>query len=347
MSKKMTKKERLELLHKSMREINKDAKKDVIHFGKDEDDVEKISVGVPEIDELLGGGIAYGRVSTIWGGAGSGKTTVGYSLVTSAQKKGKIVYYIALEGFDPKRAKKMGVDLDSLLVGHFSKAEPALDSIVKFAREGLVDVIILDSIQALSPKNEQEEKSGKHKSLEKDTMALIARKLSQFFRVAIDPIGRNKVAVFLIGQTRTSLGSFIALEQLSGGNSLRHYSKLILHIRRGQKADSPIEKYKEYYTEDGKEKYKTKTRIVGFDCVVVLDKTQITGTKIERTKIHIPYYYESGFSKIDTSKCSNCQETFGEDGLCKCQREELEPKLIEEKPKKKRGRPRTKRRKND
>lgn len=332
--KKMTKKERLELLKKSIREINKETKMDAIHFGKDEESVEQISVGVPEIDTLLGGGIPYGRVTTVWGSPGCGKTTVGYNLITSAQEQGKIVYYIALEGFDPDRAKTFGVNLNDLLVGHFPKAEQSLDSIIKFAREGLVDVIILDSIQGLSPKAEQEEKSGKYKSLAKESMALLARKLSEFFRVAIDPIGRNKVALFLIGQTRTSVG-FIAFDQLSGGNALKHYSKLIIHLRRGQKADSPVEKYKEYYTEDGKEKYKTKKKIIGFDCVIQLDKTQITGTKIEGTKIHIPFYSESGFTKIDKSKCIKCKDIFGEDGLCKCQREELEP------PKKKRrGRPR-------
>ncbi len=328
--KKLSKTERLALLKKSMQEINKSAKTDVIHFGKDEESVKQLSVGVPKIDELLGGGVAYGRVTTAWGSPGCGKTTLAYYLTASGQKQGKIVYYIALEGFDPKRAKKFGVDLNDLLIGHFPKAEQSLDSIIKFAREGLVDVIILDSIQGLSPKAEQEEKSKAYKSLEKESMGLLARKLSQFFRVAIDPIGRNKVALFLIGQTRTSIG-FIAFDQLSGGNALKHYSKLILHLRRGKKVDSPVEKYKEYYMEDGKQKFKTKQNIIGFDCVVVLDKTQITGTKIEGTKIHIPFYSESGFTKVDKSKCTDCKSGIGEDGLCECQRKEIQyPPKVED-----------------
>ena len=350
MTKKLTKEQRLTLLKKSMQEINKSAKEDVIHFGKDEEAVKKLSVGVPEIDDLLGGGIAYGRVTTVWGSPGCGKTSLAYYLISSAQKQNKIVYYIALEAFDKKRAKQFGVKLNDLIMGHFPKAEQSLDSIVKFAREGLVDVIVLDSIHALSPKTEQEEKSGKQKSLETDTMALLARKLSQFFRVAIDPIGRNNVALFLIGQARTNVG-FIALDKLSGGNALHHYSKIIMRMRRGQKGDSPVEKYKEYFTQDGKERYRTKSNIVGFDCVVKLEKSQITGAKLEGTTIHIPFYYESGFTKIDKSICSKCGDKFGEDGLCKCQREELEPPSakdqirpittsIEEKPKKKRrGRP--------
>lgn len=352
MRKKISKADRLALLKKSMQEINKSAKTDVIHFGKDEENVEQISVGVPEIDELLGGGIPYGRVTTAWGSPSCGKTTLAYYLTASAQKQKKIVYYIALEPFDPERAKQFGVNLNDLVIGHFPKAEQSLDSIVKFARNGLVDVIVLDSIQALSPKGEQEEKSGKQKSLESDTMALLARKLSQFFRVAIDPIGRNNVALFLVGQTRTSIG-FIAFDQLSGGNALKHYSKLILHLRRGQKADSPVERYKEYYTENGKQKYKTKKKIIGFDCVIALDKTQITGTKIEGTKIHVPFYSESGFTKVDKSKCVNCGGGFGEDGLCECQREEMtypaiingsdfigETKIDQSPKKRKRGRPR-------
>jgi len=330
MNKKLTKEERLTLLKKSMQEINKSAKEDVIHFGKDEDDVEKLPTSIPEIDGLLGGGIAYGRVTTAWGSEGCGKTSLAYYLTASAQKQGKIVYYIALEPFDKERAKKFGVKLNDLVMGHFPKAEQSLDSIVKFAREGLVDVIILDSIHALSPKGEQEEKSGKQKSLDTDTMALLARKLSQFFRVAIDPIGRNKVALFLIGQARMSVG-FIALEKLSGGFALKHYSKTIIRMRRGTKADSPVEKYKEYFTKDGKQCYRTKNEIVGFDCVVELEKSQITGAKSERTKIHLPFYYESGFTKIDKSICPKCGDKFGEDGLCKCQREELRyPPKVEE-----------------
>jgi len=347
MTKKLSKTERLALLKKSMQEINKSAKDDVIHFGNSEEEVEKLTVNIPEIDELLGGGIPYGRVTTAWGTAGCGKTTLAYSLTASAQKQGKIVYYIALEPFDKERAKKFGVNLNDLVMGHFPKAEQSLDSIVKFAREGLVDVIVLDSIHALSPTGEQEKKSGKQKSLEDDTMALLARKLSQFFRVAVDPIGRNNVALFLVGQARTSVG-FIAIDQLTGGNALKHYSKIILKLRRGQKGDSPVDKYKEYFTENGKERYRTKTEIVGFDCVVKLEKSQITGAKMEGTEIHIPFYYDSGFTKIDKSVCKQCGDKFGKDGLCKCQREELESPSTEdqntsekeEKPKKrKRGRP--------
>lgn len=274
------------LLNNLLREINKTCGLEVINFGSEEKAWEKQGFGIPPIDEILGGGIPYGRFSVIWGSQGSGKTSLAYYLTAKAQKEGKVVYYIALEAFDQDRARLFGVDVDNLVIGRFPKAEQSLDTIIKLAKEKAVDVIVLDSIQALSPKTEQEEKSGASKSTEADTMALLARKLSQFFRMAADPVHRGNVAVLMIGQTRTSVG-FIAFDQLSGGNALKHYAKLIIHCRRGQKADAPTEKYKV----EGK----TEHRIIGFDCVLELDKVQSPNCKTEGTKLHLPFLYSEGF----------------------------------------------------
>lgn len=275
------------VLNNLLREINKTCGVKAVNFGSEEKVWTKQSFGCPPVDDMLGGGIPYGRFSVIWGSPGSSKTSLAYMLTAQAQKEGKVVYYIALESFDIDRAKLFGVDVDNLVIGRFPKAEQSLDTIISLAKNKAVDVIILDSIQALSPKNEQEEKSGGIKSTENDTMALLARKLSQFFRMALDPVHRGNVAVLLIGQTRTSVG-FIAFDQLSGGNALKHSAKLIIHARRGQKADAPTEKFKD---DDGK----TQHRINGFDCVIELDKVQSPNCKPEGTKLHIPFLYEKGF----------------------------------------------------
>jgi len=249
-----------------------------VRFGTKLEDWKKIPSGIEPIDDLLGGGFPYGRFSVIWGGESSGKTTICYNIISQAQKAGKIVYYINLEeSYDSIRAQQFGVDVEKLIIGEFPVAEQSLDTIIKYSKEKVVDVIILDSIHSLSPKGEQENKKG-DKSLEADTMALLARKLSQFFRMAANPVAKGNVAVILVGQTRTSIG-FIAFEQLTGGNALKHYSVLILKMARGSKKDAP----------------KHKEELLGFDCKVKITKTKTPGTKPELSEIHIPYYFDKGF----------------------------------------------------
>ena len=291
----MDNEERRAKLKKSAQELNKKFGLGSIKTGDQLKDWDRASFGVPEFDKIVGGGIPYGNFTTIWGGAGAGKSTLACLLASQAQKEGKIVYYIALEQFDPQRASQLGINMDELMVGQFEKAEQSLDSIIKFSKEGLVDVIILDSIHSLSCSGEQADKKG-DKSVEADTMALLARKLSQFFRMATDPVKKGNVAVLLIGQTRTSIG-FIAMDQLTGGNALKHYCKLIVHCRRGKKSDAPVVPHKEYFKDEetGKERFKTVKDVSGFDCVLKIDKAQITGVSREGTSIHIPYYFESAF----------------------------------------------------
>jgi RecA/RadA recombinase len=285
--------DRLALLRKTAREINKNTGVDTLHFGSDLRQVQKIPFGFEPIDELLGGGVPYGNFFTIWGSPGCGKSTLAHMLTASAQKQGKLAYYIALEPYDQARARQFGVDTDKILIGEFPQAEQSLDTIIEFSKKKLVDLVILDSIHSLSPKGEQEDKKG-DKSVGDDTMALLARKLSQFFRMAVDPVKRGHVAVVLIGQTRIGLNGIFAIEQLTGGNALHHYSKGILHLRKGQKADAPTEKKETgTLTKSGNKSYDTVP--IGFDFVAKVDKCQIDGMSSEGTTVHVPYYFESGF----------------------------------------------------
>lgn len=285
--------ERLALLRKTAREINKNAGLETLHFGDEHKAVQKIPFGFEPIDDLLGGGIPYGNFFTVWGSPGCGKSTLAHMLTASAQKQGKLVYYIALEPYDQARARQFGVDTDRLLVGEFPQAEQSLDTIIEFSKKKLVDLIILDSVHSLSPKGEQQDKKGE-KSVGDDTMALLARKLSQFFRMAIDPVKRGNVAVLLIGQTRIGLNGIFAIEQLSGGNALHHFSKGIVHLRKGQKADAPTEKRETgSLTKSGNKSYETVQ--IGFDCVAKVDKCQIEGMLSEGSTVHTPFYYETGF----------------------------------------------------
>ncbi len=286
------------LLKKTLRDINNKFP-DSLKLGSEEKPKDRIPFSVEDINKLTGGGIPSGTFSVIWGNKSCGKTTVVYTLIAESQKQNKVCAFLDLENsFDQVWATKMGVDTSKLLVGHFNTAEEAMDTLIKLAREKVVNFIVVDSIQSLSPKGEQEDKSGHERSLEDDTMALLARKLSQFFRISAGGVYRGDVAVLMVGQARMNLGGYVALETLSGGHALQHWSTITLHMRRGQKVDAPVEKYKETFIdiETKKERYKTKDRIVGFDCVLKLEKTKIT-SQIEGSEVHIPFYFSNGFTK--------------------------------------------------
>ena len=281
-----TKEERLAALKRAARSTNTKLGMDCVTMADDLPDMKRASTGVPEIDKFIGGGIPYGSVTVIWGGQGAGKTTFGLNVAKKAQDEGKLVAWIALEPFPKDRAKLFGINLEEMPVIQCPQAEQSLDIIIDYARNKLVDVIILDSIHSLAPKGIQENSKG-DKSLSDDTMAVLARKLSDFFKIAIDPIKRSEMALLLIGQTRIKLG-FIAIDDLTGGNALKHNSRLTIHIRRGAKDDSPTKKSKD---SEGK----TIEDIIGFPVVLKLDKVQVNGCQKEGTVLNIPYYYESGF----------------------------------------------------
>lgn len=281
------KEERLAALRSKGRSLNKKLGIEGISIASDLKAWKRAAFGIPELDVIIGGGIPHGLFSCIWGGPGSGKTSAAMSLAAQAQREGKIVYWIALEALDVARAEKFGVNLDELMIGQFPQAEQALDTIIEYAKEKLVDVIILDSIHSLAPKAMQENSKG-DKSLTDETMALLARKLSEFFKWAADPVKRGEVAILLIGQTRMQVG-FISIEALTGGNALHHGCKLIIRNRRGAKDEAPTQKIK------NEETGKTEEKIIGFNGVFKLEKVQVPGAKTEGTVISRPYYFESGY----------------------------------------------------
>lgn len=285
-----------ELLKKVALGINKTMGDGTLRFASMEEAKGRAMFNIPLLDGLCGG-VPYSAVSVLWGNKSCAKTTLTYLLVAQAQRQGKICGFFDLEGsFDGIWAQKMGVDMSKLLLGRFQYAEQAMDALINLAQSGAVDMIVIDSIHSLSPKGEQVEKKTQQKSVEDDTMALLARKLSQFFRMANGGVFKNKVCVLMIGQARTDLGAFIKIEKLTGGKALAHYATIILKARRGQGADAP--KY-EYVIRGEKGKTKKESVDIGFDLVVSLEKTKISGTAVEGADVHIPFYFNSGFVKPD------------------------------------------------
>ena len=269
------------LLQAEIAAMNKKFGREVSSFGYD-----KIQNRIPfkstKMNEMTNGGVPCGKFTVIWGGKGSAKTTQCYDLVSKAQEMGKTCAWVDFErSFDPIWAAKQGVIVDDLIVcPAFENAEQAMDTIISMLKTKALDMVILDSIQGMSPIGEQETKKGVEKSLADDTMALLARKLSQFFRTSSFKVYESDCTFILIGQTRMDLGGFITLEKLSGGNALEHWSSLTIHVRRGKTADAPIRK------EDGKD------IIDGFDMVAKINKSKVGPD--EGKECHVTFRFGKG-----------------------------------------------------
>jgi len=288
--------ERKEKLNLVMRDINKTIP-DAVKYAKDIEIKERQSFGYKCLDKLTGGGFPCGSYTTIWGSKGVGKSTIAYKAIATTQKAGKIACYIDMErSYDGIWAKIFGVDVENLIYIQTKEAEETLDVVIKLCREGVCDLIVLDSLHGMSPHEEQYEGKGeKERSVEDSSMALLARKLSQFFRMATPYVADSKCAILLIGQSRLDLGSFIKCEVLSGGHALLHNSRLILRIRRGQKADGEFEK-KETGDIDEKGKKVIEKIQTGFSLVIKVEKSQINNC-VEGTEVATIFNYKEGIKE--------------------------------------------------
>lgn len=298
----LSKEEKLAKLKGLMKDLNKGQEDTVIDFASNQESWVVAETGVPIFDKFVGG-FPYGHTSIVWGGSGAGKSSLMYSTIAKAQQDGKVVAFLDLENsYTNERANLFGVNTQELIVCHYKIAEQALDTVITLAREKAVDMIILDSLHSMAPQGEVEDKKGQ-KSLTADTMALLARKLSQFFRIASTIIYNANIAFIMIGQTRTDLGGFIALQKLSGGNSLIHSSVLTVYMRRGQKSNAPVLSWKEAYIDpDGKFHLLTKKEPVGFEVVAKIDKKKTNTGEPEGSEVSFPYYLETGFVAPDAQE---------------------------------------------
>jgi recombination protein RecA len=192
-------------------------------------DVPGISTGVLSVDIALGGrGLPRGRVIEIFGPESSGKTTLALQAVASAQKQGGVAAFIDVEhALDPGWAKRLGVDLESLLVSQPSSGEDALKIVEMLVKSNAVDVIVLDSVAALVPESELKGEIGDAQ------VGAQARLMSQALRILNPLIGKTKVCVIFINQIRMKIGvMFGSPETTSGGQALKFYSSVRLDIRK-------------------------------------------------------------------------------------------------------------------
>ena len=202
----------------------------IMRMGDDEREImPSISTGSLGLDIALGiGGLPKGRVVEIYGPESSGKTTLTLQVVAECQKAGGTAAFVDAEhALDPGYAEKLGVDVESLLVSQPDTGEQALEVTDMLVRSGAVDVIIVDSVAALTPKAEIEGEMGDHH------VGLQARLMSQALRKITGNIKRSNCMVIFINQIRMKIGvMFGSPETTTGGNALKFYSSVRLDIRR-------------------------------------------------------------------------------------------------------------------
>lgn len=192
-------------------------------------DVETISTGSLSLDIALGaGGLPLGRIVEIYGPESSGKTTLTLECIASAQRLGKTCAFIDAEhALDPIYAKKLGVNIDELLVSQPDTGEQAMEIVDALARSGAVDLIVVDSVAALTPKAEIEGEVGD------SHMGLQARLLSQSMRKITGNLKNSNCMCIFINQIRMKIGvMFGNPETTTGGNALKFYASVRLDIRR-------------------------------------------------------------------------------------------------------------------
>lgn len=198
------------------------------------EEVEVIPSGSLGLDIALGvGGYPKGRVIEIYGPESSGKTTLTMHAIAEAQKQGGIAAFIDAEhAFDAVYAKKLGIDVENLIISQPDNGEQALEIADNLIRSGAIDIVVIDSVAALTPKAEIEGEMGDSK------MGLHARLMSQALRKLTATISRTKCTVIFINQLREKIGvMFGNPETTTGGNALKFYASVRIDIRR---SGSPI-----------------------------------------------------------------------------------------------------------
>lgn len=197
----------------------------------DKINVQVIPTGFIQIDSALGaGGIPKGRITEIYGPESSGKTTLTLHIIAQAQKNGGIAAFIDAEhALDPQYAKALGVDIDNLYISQPDTGEQALDICEALARSNAVDLIVIDSVAALTPKAEIEG------DMESATVGMQARLMSRALRKITAVVGKSNTAVIFINQLRDKIGVLYGNpETTTGGKALKFFASVRIDIRKGE-----------------------------------------------------------------------------------------------------------------
>ena len=226
--------DRKEALAAAMKQIEKDfGKGSIMRLGDDTTrmDVKAVSTGILPLDVALGiGGLPRGRITEIYGPEAGGKTTVSLHMIASIQQQGGTAAFIDAEhALDPMYAKRLGVDVDNLLLAQPDTGEQGLDIAEALIRSSAIDMVVIDSVAALVPKSEIEGEMGD------SNVGLHARMMSKAMRKLTAVIGKTETVVVFINQIREKVGIIFGNpETTTGGRALKFYSSVRLEVRKGE-----------------------------------------------------------------------------------------------------------------
>jgi len=291
--------ERRKKLDETLKQFNKTQKAEIFTLGSEIKALEVIPSGVKSVDDFIGEGFKQGAHTIVWGAYSVAKTALILTTIANAQRNGKLVCYVNTEKpIDPERFLFFGVNLDELVyIEAPENAEQALEAMRTLCRDKVIDVFIIDSINGLSPKSSQETKEGAERGLDKKDVSALALTLSNFYNKVNAHVFRSRSAVIWIGQARTQgIGSYFVRQGLSGGKAQEFYAYQIIQMRRDEKSNNPVRPIRVYsLNEKGKLSYKTVTEDIGFGIVMKLEKTNSSKSAKEKSELHVPYYYSTGF----------------------------------------------------
>lgn len=282
---------------KTIEDVHKEIAKKIpgvrLYRASSEEAVLKIQkFGITPLDELCRG-MLCGGYTILWGPDKSGKSTLMARAMAQMQRDGRRVLLVDLESrMDPVWLKKQGVDLDALYIQRGGdNLEANLDAVNTWVKEDVVDAVCIDSISAQAPSGEFEDKKGKEKSIKDDTVALLARKLSQWFRIFTTITVARKVPVILLSQTRTTNLHAGAYQDMTGGRAPKHWGSTTIKIVRSSKIEM---------TKQGE-----KTQL-GFWVRCELTKTSLCSN--EGKQILLPFYFGIGIDDTATAVRAGIQD---------------------------------------
>ncbi len=224
-------KDKLKALEQALQQIDRQfGKGALVRLGdRPQEAIQSISTGSIAVDAALGiGGVPRGRVVEIYGPESSGKTTLTLHIIAEAQKRGGLAAFIDAEhALDPEYSRKLGVDVDNLMVSQPDSGEQALEIAEALVRSAAVDVVVIDSVAALVPKSELEGEMGE------SSVGVQARLMSQALRKLTGVVSKSKTTLIFINQIREKIGvMFGNPETTTGGRALKFYASVRIDIRR-------------------------------------------------------------------------------------------------------------------
>lgn len=237
---------------------------------------ERLITGVKAFDFVTGGGVPRGLFTHVFGPEQGGKSTICYQAIARAQEAGLVCVLIDAEHRASREwMEKQGVDPEKLTVVLPVTAEEGLQAIITLAEAA--DLIVLDSVPALATVAE------KKRELTDESIALLARKLPQFFRLATPIVSASKCAIVLINQIRTDINSYGAPQDAPAGTALKHHASLKVQVRRGRTTGEENKRFRD----DGKE--------IGYPMMCRVVKTSVSNPGLEASS---DFYYDRGFDSV-------------------------------------------------